>query len=85
MTMGQTKQETVVSFTSMDKGTKEDYELLERYEQEFMAETANRVLKHLAGLEHSLSGYQVSRLEQRFHHAVDLTFENECSGSAFDL
>ena len=35
-----------VSFTSMAEGTREDYELLDRLEEEFVAGTGDRVLAH---------------------------------------
>ena len=40
----------VVAFTSMAEGTREDYELLERLEARFAAQTADRVLEMLRGL-----------------------------------
>ena len=59
-----------VSFTSMAEGTREDYELLERLETEFAAETADRVLAELRGLAGSLAGYQVDRLEHSLQTAT---------------
>ncbi len=38
-----------VSFTRMADGTPEDYELLARFEDDFAAGTADRVLTHLRG------------------------------------
>jgi predicted HD phosphohydrolase len=58
-----------VSFTEMKNGTKADYELLERLEREYTSGLADRVLAALAGLEHSLAGYQVSRLEHSLQSA----------------
>ena len=52
-----------VSFTAMADGTREDYELLDRFEDEFAAGTADRVLAHLRELADSVAGYQVDRLE----------------------
>ena len=40
----------VVAFTSMAEGAREDYELLERLEAKFAAQTADRVLEMLRGL-----------------------------------
>ena len=51
-----------VSFTSMADGTREDYELLGRHEEEYAAGTADRVLAYLRELSGSLAGYQVDRL-----------------------
>ena len=45
-----------VSFTRMADGTPEDYELLARFEDEFAAGTADRVLAHLRELPGSLAG-----------------------------
>ena len=59
-----------VSFTRMADGTREDYELLDRLEEEFAAGTADRVLAHLRELSGSLSGYQVDRLEHSLQTAT---------------
>ena len=59
-----------VSFTRMADGTREDYELLDRLEEEFAAGTADRVLAHLRDLAGSLSGYQVDRLEHSLQTAT---------------
>ena len=66
--MAETNQ--VVTFTSMAEGTKEDYELLERLEEDFAANTADRVLAMLRELSGSLSGYQVDRLEHSLQSAT---------------
>ena len=52
-----------VSFTRMDEATREEYEFLETLEQEYIAELPDRLLQALQNLQHSLSGYQVTRLE----------------------
>ena len=39
-----------VSFTEMKNGTKEDYQLLEKYEKDFERKTADRILKYLVCL-----------------------------------
>ena len=36
-----------VNFTEMKNGTKEDYELLEKFEKNFERQTAERVLSYL--------------------------------------
>ena len=59
-----------VSFTSMADGTREDYELLDRLEEEFVAGTADRVLAHLGELSGSMAGYQVDRLEHSLQTAT---------------
>ena len=59
-----------VSFTAMADGTREDYELLDRFEDEFAAGTADRVLDHLRELADSVAGYQVDRLEHSLQSAT---------------
>ncbi len=59
-----------VSFIHMADGTAEDYALLDGIERDYVAGTADRVLALLAGLEDSLSGYQVSRLEHSLQTAT---------------
>jgi len=61
---------TTVSFRRMKDGTREDYELLERLEREFAAALADRVLQALRRMEHSLSGYRLSRLEHSLQAAT---------------
>lgn len=51
-----------VSFSRMADGTREDYELLDRYEQERAKTLADRVLAALLALEGSFAGYKVTRL-----------------------
>ena len=50
-----------VSFRRMDEGTPADYALLNRLEDKFVAALPDRIL-YAQGLEHSLAGYQISRL-----------------------
>ena len=52
----------VVSFTRMEDGTREDYELLDRSERDYVRALPDRVLAALRKLDHSLPGYRVSRL-----------------------
>ena len=52
-----------VNFTEMKNGTKEDYQLLEKYEKNFERETADRILKYLSAQTTTLEGYQITRLE----------------------
>jgi len=52
-----------VSFTNMSEGTKEEYEFLDSLEDTFKEDLPNKLLKAVAALEHSLSGYQISRLD----------------------
>ena len=59
-----------VSFTRMADGTRADYELLERLEQEHIAGLPDRLLETLRGLDDSFSGYQVTRLEHSLQSAT---------------
>lgn len=59
-----------VDFIQMKDGTREEYQLLEQCEKEFIASTADRVLDHLQSLANGLSGYQVSRLEHALQCAT---------------
>ena len=54
----------------MKNGTREDYELLERLEHEYSKGLVDRLLATLKNLEHTLSGYQVSRLEHSLQSAT---------------
>ena len=59
-----------VKFTQMKDGTKEDYLLLEKHEKKFIEGTADRILKFMNGLNATLEGYQVSRLEHSLQTAT---------------
>ena len=59
-----------VSFTEMKKGTKDDYQLLEKIESQYERKTADRVLKYLASQTSTLEGYQVTRLEHALQAAT---------------
>jgi predicted HD phosphohydrolase len=59
-----------VSFNAMADGTREDYELLDRFAEEFEKGLADRVLAALLGLETSLGGYKVTRLEHSLQSAT---------------
>ena len=54
----------------MKDGTKEDYILLEKYEKDFERRTADRILKFMGGLNSTLEGYKVSRLEHSLQTAT---------------
>ena len=60
----------VVSFTRMEDGTREDYELLDRAEREYVRALPGRVLAALGNLDQSLPGYRVSRLEHSLQAAT---------------
>jgi predicted HD phosphohydrolase len=65
-----TEDNNVVSFRRMDEGTFEDYALLERLEEDFAKRLPERILEHVRRLEHTLSGYQVTRLEHSLQAAT---------------
>ncbi len=63
-------QSQTVSFTAMKDGTRDDYLLLDRLERAYADGLAARVLAELGALEHSLGGYQVSRLDHSLQTAT---------------
>jgi predicted HD phosphohydrolase len=65
-----------VKFTQMSEGDKEDYKLLANFEDEFIEGTAERVIRVLKGLDSSLGGYKVSRLEHSLQAASRAMREN---------
>ena len=56
------RSDAVARFTRMEDGTKEDYELLERIQEPFENELADRVLEQLRQLGGSYGGMLVDRL-----------------------
>ena len=65
-----------VNFTEMKNGTKEDYELLEKFEKNFERQTAKRVLNYLSKQTTTLEGYKITRLEHSLQ-AATRAFKNE--------
>ena len=61
----------------MKHGSKEDYELLEKYEHNFERETADRLLKYLASQTTTLEGYKITRLEHSLQAATRAYRNNE--------
>ena len=59
-----------VQFTQMKHGSKEDYELLSKFEKEFAEKLPDRILEALLNLGDSMDGYQVSRLEHSLQSAT---------------
>ena len=59
-----------VKFVHMKDGDRADYELLDRLEREYNRALPDRILAALRGLEHTLSGYRVSRLEHSLQSAT---------------
>ena len=53
----------VVNFTRMEDSTREEYEFLDELEKQYCSGLADRLLNALRQLEHSLSGYKISRLD----------------------
>lgn len=51
-----------VAFRQMKDGTRADYELLDRYERQYIDALPDRILAALRGLDDSLGGYRISRL-----------------------
>jgi len=61
---------TKVKFTEMKHGSKDDYLLLETHEKKYIQGTADRIIKFMGGLNSTLEGYQVSRLEHSLQTAT---------------
>ena len=59
-----------VNFTEMKKGTKDEYLLLDEYEQNYIKGTADRILKFMEGLTQTLEGYKITRLEHSLQTAT---------------
>ena len=59
-----------VSFTNMEEGTQEEYEFLDKLEDSFKEDLPNKLIKAVSDLEHSLSGYQISRLDHVLQSAT---------------
>jgi len=59
-----------VQFTEMKYGSKEDYELLSKFEKEYAQKLPDRILEALLNLGDSMDGYQVSRLEHSLQSAT---------------
>ena len=59
-----------VTFTRMDRGTAEDYELLDEHERAYKAGLPARLMERLRAMGEGLSGYRVSRLEHSLQTAT---------------
>ena len=59
-----------VSLRRMDEGTPDDYAVLNELEDASITALPNRILDALKELEHSLTGYQISRLENLLQSAT---------------
>ena len=58
------------TFTAMRDGTREDYQIIARYDAEFSAGLADRILMHLRLLEGTTGGYAVDRLTHSLQTAT---------------
>ena len=59
-----------VKFTQMKSGTKDEYLLLDKYEQKYIDGTADRILNFMKCLTSTLEGYKISRLEHSLQTAT---------------
>ena len=64
------RSKAVARFTRMEDGTKEDYEIIERVQEPFAHEIADRVLEHLSVLGGSYGGMLVDRLTHSLQTAT---------------
>jgi len=61
---------STVKFTEMKYGSKDDYLMLDKYEHEYINKTADRVIKFMSGLNSTLEGYKITRLEHSLQIAT---------------
>lgn len=66
-----------VAFIEMKSGTAEEYHFLEKLEQDYNSNLANRILQALDESAHTLSGYKVNRLE----HVLQAAARAEADGA----
>ena len=59
-----------VKFTEMKSGSKEDYLLLDKHEKIYIDGTAERIINFMNGLNSTLEGYKISRLEHSLQTAT---------------
>lgn len=60
----------IVGFTQMKDGSREDYELLERHERDYLRMLPDRIMGALEALHSGLGGYPVTRLEHSLQAAT---------------
>ena len=70
-----------VSFIRMDEGTKDDYALLHKLEKSYIESRPDRLMKALEGLDDTLAGYQVTRLE----HSLQSATRAEADGADLEM
>ena len=58
-----------VKFNQMKDGTKEEYLLLDKHEKKYIEGTADRLINFMSGLNNTLEGYQITRLEHSLQTA----------------
>ena len=58
-----------VKFKQMKDGTKEEYLLLDKHEKKYIQSTADRLINFMSGLNNTLEGYQITRLEHSLQTA----------------
>jgi len=61
---------STVKFTEMKHGSKDDYLLLDNYEQKYINGTADRIINFMSGLNSTLEGYKITRLEHSLQTAT---------------
>ena len=61
---------STVIFTEMKHGSKDDYLLLDKYEQDYINGTADRIIDFMSGLNSTLEGYKITRLEHSLQTAT---------------
>jgi predicted HD phosphohydrolase len=66
-----------VDFIRMEDGTREEYEFLDQLEEEYRTGLADKLLLALRLLEHSLSGYKITRLDHALQGATRAYRANE--------
>jgi predicted HD phosphohydrolase len=76
-----TAENRIVSFRHMQDGTREDYLLLDKLDREFAHQLPEKILAALGQLDHSLQGYQVSRL----HHSLQTATRARRDGADDEL
>ena len=59
-----------VNFIEMKNGSKEEYLMLDKHEQDYINGTADRILNFIGGLNSTLEGYKITRLEHSLQAAT---------------
>ena len=64
-----------VKFKQMKDGTKEEYLLLDKHEKKYIQSTADRLINFMSGLNNTLEGYQITRLEHSLQTATRALYD----------